>query len=69
MITDETVQRINDLARKSREGGLTPEEAAEQKELRAAYVAAFKRNLQSTLDTIVIEEPDGSRHKLKKKDE
>ena len=69
MITDETVQRINDLARKSREDGLTPEEAAEQKELRAAYVAAFKRNLQSTLDTIVIEEPDGSRHKLKKKDE
>ncbi len=66
MITDETVNRINELARKSRETGLTPEEAAEQKELRAAYVAAFRRNLTSILENTVIQEPDGTRHKLKK---
>ncbi len=66
MITDETVNRINELARKSRETSLTPEEAAEQKELRAAYVAAFRRNLTSILENTVIQEPDGTRHKLKK---
>ena len=33
-MTDEKIQRINELARQSRERDLTPEEKAEQKALR-----------------------------------
>lgn len=61
----EKIDRINELARKSRTAeGLTPEEAAEQAALRREYVAAVRRNLESQLDAAVVVEPDGTRHKL-----
>ena len=66
IITQEKIDRINVLARKSREGTLTEAEAAEQKQLRAEYVAAFRKNLEATLDNTVIQRPDGSREKLRK---
>lgn len=66
IITQEKIDRINVLARKAREGTLTEAEAAEQKQLRAEYVAAFRKNLEATLDNTVIQRPDGSREKLKK---
>lgn len=66
IITQEKIDRINVLARKSREGTLTEAEAAEQKQLRAEYVAAFRKNLEATLDNTVIQRPDGTREKLKK---
>lgn len=68
MISKELLDRINELARKNREEGLTECECAEQKELRGQYLAAFKERLKDVLDSTVIEEPDGSRHKLQKKD-
>lgn len=52
MMTDEQIQRINQLARKAREEGLSEEEKAEQHHLRARYVAAVKRSLQGHLDHI-----------------
>ena len=66
IITQAKIDRINVLARKSREGTLTEAEAAEQKQLRAEYVAAFRKNLEATLDNTVIQRPDGSREKLRK---
>ena len=42
MITQEKIDRINFLAKKSREEGLTEAEALAQKNLRAEYVAAFR---------------------------
>ena len=69
-ITDTDIKRINELARKSRTPeGLTEEEKAEQAALRAAYVAAFRESLKSTLDATVIQEPDGTRHKLAQKED
>lgn len=53
--------RINALAKKQKEEGLTPEEAAEQKQLREEYLAEFRANLKNTLDHTVVEEPDGTR--------
>ena len=53
--------RINELAKKQKAEGLTPEEAAEQKALREEYLAEFRANLKNTLDHTVVEEPDGSR--------
>lgn len=68
MITQEQIDRINFLARKSRTEGLTEEEKREQAALRAEYVAAFKSSLVSTLENTVIQRPDGSRERITRKD-
>ena len=67
MVTQDTINRINELYHKSKAEGLTPEEAKEQIELRKEYVAAFRNNLRGTLDTIKIKNPDGSIIDLKKR--
>ena len=54
------IERINELARKSRTEGLTPEEKAEQKKLRQEYIAAVKMNLRTQLDNIDVQEKDGT---------
>jgi uncharacterized protein YnzC (UPF0291/DUF896 family) len=69
MVTDKTIQRINELYRKSKAEGLTKAEAAEQKKLRAEYVAAFRNNLRGTLDSLKIQNPDGSIIDVKKRHE
>ena len=59
------IERINELARKSKSpGGLTEEEKAEQAKLRQAYVAAFRKSLADQLEHTVVVEPDGTRHRL-----
>ena len=54
------IERINELARKSRTEGLTPEEKAEQQKLRQEYIAAVKMNLRTQLDNIDVQEKDGT---------
>lgn len=58
------IDRINELARKSKSVGLTDEEKAEQQALRDAYRAAFRRNLQSQLDNTYIVDEKGNKRKL-----
>ncbi len=60
MVSQQDIQRINELYRKSKAEGLTKAEEAEQKKLRKAYIAAFRNNLRGTLDSIKIQNPDGS---------
>lgn len=60
-----TIDRINELARKSREAGLTEQEKEEQARLRREYIDAMKQSLRAQLDSVVVEQPDGSRRKLK----
>lgn len=67
MVTQKDIDRINELARKSKTEGLTDEEKAEQKELRVKYINGFKASLESQLQGITVVEPDGSKHKLEKK--
>lgn len=67
MVTQETINRINELYRKSKAEGLTTAEAEEQKRLRAEYVQAFRENLRGTLDTIKIQNPDGTIIDVKKR--
>ncbi len=65
MITQETIDRINELARKSRTPeGLTEEEKEEQQKLRRAYIDAYKASLRSELEHTVVVRPDGTRQKL-----
>lgn len=54
------IQRINELARKSKAEGLTEEERKEQQVLRKEYIESFRRNLTSQLNNIDIKEKDGS---------
>ena len=64
MTMEETIRRINELAHKSKQQPLTPEELEEQKELRTRYVAAVRKNLSAQLENTYIVEPDGTKHKL-----
>ena len=61
---EELVARINELSRKNKSVGLTPEELAERDELRQKYLVQFRRNFRDQLDTIkwVEEEEDGKKH-------
>ncbi len=60
------VERINELARKSKLEPLTDEEKAEQAELRAEYIKEIRASFGAMLDNTVIEYPDGTRKSLKK---
>ncbi|MBR3841102.1 MAG: DUF896 domain-containing protein [Erysipelotrichales bacterium] len=66
-MNNEKIERINFLARKSKSEGLTEEEKFEQAELRKEYIEAYRRNLESQLQTIVVVDDKGNRSKLKKK--
>lgn len=61
------IDRINELARKSKTVGLDEAEAAEQAALRAEYIADFRAGLRGQLDNTVIVRPDGSREQLSKR--
>lgn len=50
----EKIERINYLAKKSREEGLTKEELSEQKALREEYIKGIRQSLRSQLDNIEI---------------
>lgn len=67
-ISEEQIKRINELYHKQKAEGLTPEEAAEQKQLRLDYVAAIRADIQSSLNAVSIVNPDGSVTPLKKKE-
>ena len=61
-MTNEKIARINELAHKSKTTGLTEAEKAEQQALRKEYI------LRAQLNNPSIQEPDGTIHKLAKKD-
>ncbi len=64
MITREKLDRINELARKSRSAELSPAEKEEQAALRREYIDAYKASLRAQLDSTVLLRPDGTKQKL-----
>ncbi len=54
MISKEKIKRINFLAKKSKDEGLTKEEKEEQAELRNEYIKNAKKSLRNQLDNIEI---------------
>lgn len=54
------LQRINELAKKKREQGLTPEEQAEQKKLYKIYLGEIRSQFNATLDNVSVKDKDGS---------
>lgn len=63
----EKIARINELARLKKERALTAEEAAEHQSLRQEYIAGFRQNMESVLQSVRIKEADGTLTPLKKK--
>lgn len=63
----EKIDRINELARKSKTVGLTDAEKAEQTLLRNEYRQAFRQSLALQLDNTYIMTPDGEKHKIEKR--
>ena len=58
------IDRINELARKSKTEGLTDSEKAEQTELRNEYRASVTGNLLQQLENTYIMTPDGKKRKV-----
>ncbi len=62
------IDRINELAKLAKERELTEEEAKERAVLRREYIDSFKASLTGILENTYIQEPDGTKHKIQKKD-
>ncbi len=67
MKMDEVIARINVLAKKAKEEGLTAEELSERDKLRRIYIDSVKANLVGQLENTYIVGSDGQKRKLEKK--
>ncbi|MBR2423417.1 MAG: DUF896 domain-containing protein [Oscillospiraceae bacterium] len=67
MSLNDTIARINELAKKAKTEGLTPEEIAERDKLRRIYIDSVKQNLIGQLDNTYIVDSKGNKTPLKKK--
>ena len=66
-MTNEKIARINELAHKSKTTGLTEAEKAEQQALRREYLDDIKASLRAQMEHTSIQEPDGTIHKVIRK--
>ena len=66
-VTQAQIDRINQLARKSKAEGLTAEEKEEQAKLRRIYIDAVKASLVGQLEHTYIVDAHGNKRKLSKK--
>lgn len=66
-MTQEKIQRINELYRKSQAEGLSEAEKKEQDLLRKEYIANVKKNLRNQLNNIDMVNDDGSIENLGEK--
>lgn len=68
MITDEQIKRINELAHKAKDCGLSEAEKEEQAKLRSIYIESFRQSLTSQLDNTYIVDEHGNKRKVQRKD-
>ena len=64
MNMNEVIARINALARKNKEEGLTDEELVERDKLRRIYIDSVTGNLKQQLENTTIVYPDGTKKKV-----
>ena len=67
MNLNDTIARINELARKAKTVGLTDEELIERDKLRRIYIDAVKANLTGSLDNTYIVDEKGNKTPLSRK--
>lgn len=61
------INRINELSKKSKAGGLSEEEREEQRLLREKYISGFRKNLIAQLENTYIVDEHGNKKKLKQR--
>lgn len=69
MMEQEKLDRINALARKQKEGTLTPAEKEEQAVLRREYIDSYKRSLVAQLENTYIVDEKGNKKRITRKNE
>lgn len=67
MEMQDVIARINVLAKKAKQGSLTPEETEERDWLRRIYIDSVKANLVGQLENTYILQPDGTKKKVERK--
>ena len=67
MDMNEVIAKINALAKKNKEEGLTEEELAERDKLRRIYIDSVKANLIGQMENTSIVYPDGTKKKVIRK--
>jgi uncharacterized protein YnzC (UPF0291/DUF896 family) len=67
MLEQKKMDRINELARKSKRCGLSSEEKREQHELRQEYLARFRASFRVHLDNIEVVETREEAERLRRK--
>ena len=67
MDMNQVIERINQLAKKAKAEGLTPEETVERDKLRRIYIDSVKASLTGQLDNTYIVYPDGTKKKVERK--
>ena len=66
MSLNDTIARINELAKKAKTVGLTDDEIVERDKLRRIYIDNVKANLTGQLDNTYIVDEKGNKKPLKK---
>lgn len=64
---DILINRINQLAKKSKTSGLSDTEKIEQQTLRKEYINAFRNNMKRTLDSVTVIDKNGNKKQLRQK--
>lgn len=67
MKMNEVIARINVLAKKAKNEGLTPEEMQERDKLRRIYIDSVKASLVCQLENTYLVDEKGNKRKLNKK--
>lgn len=68
-MNQEKINRINELYKKQKAGSITPEEKRRAVPFfEQSILLQFCNNLRNTLEHTSIQEPDGTIHKLRKKE-
>ncbi|MBU5594190.1 DUF896 domain-containing protein [Amphibacillus sp. MSJ-3] len=60
MLSKNKLERINALANKAKESGLTKEEQAEQQKLRTEYLKSIRQSFKNQLSGVTIVDPNGT---------
>ncbi|MFS0643410.1 DUF896 domain-containing protein [Siminovitchia sp. 179-K 8D1 HS] len=59
MLSKEKLARINELAKKAKENGLSKEEAKEQSKLRGEYLQSFRASMRQTIEQVRVFDSTG----------